>query len=141
MVFCDTQPARFALANFGHCFCSCPNARFSSRTQFFIDSLTARPNAAAWSSRQVRAMSYFGTLSAIATVVASSDPRTMAGNGIRIFALPAPTALAARSNDHIDPAVAESIDAADNLQLFLLDRGAEDRRCGFEFCDIVDHVL
>src|SRR5882757_4070941 len=133
MVFCDTQPARFALANFGHCFCSCPSARFSSRTQFFIDSLTARPDAAAWSSRQVRAMSYFGTLSAIAAVVTRSDPMRTAGNGIRIlFSWFQKTALVHPSRDHIDPAIPESIDAADYFKLALFDCGTEDRRRRFE---------
>jgi hypothetical protein len=50
-----------------------------------IDSLTARPAAAAASSLQVRFMSYFGTLSAIATVVTRSDPKTTAENRIDIL--------------------------------------------------------
>src|SRR5205809_7914770 len=42
---------------------------------------------------------------------------------------------------HFNPAIAQAVDAADHPELALLDRGAEDRRCGTELADIVDHIL
>src|SRR5512142_922185 len=45
------------------------------------------------------------------------------------------------SGHHIHFAVSQPVDTADHLQLALFDRSTEDRCCGAEFGDVVDHVL
>ncbi len=44
-------------------------------------------------------------------------------------------------NSPVRPCRREPIDAADHLELVLLDGGVEDRRCRIQLGDVVDHVL
>jgi hypothetical protein len=61
------QLARLGALNLAHWPASCRFAFCSSFTQLLIDWSTERPAVAATSSRQLRAISNFGTVSATAT--------------------------------------------------------------------------